>query len=207
MPLIIVLSREERLEMKRTLLFTGSYSRRLVLGTGEIVPGTGKGIEVFDFNKETGELTLLHQYPEEPNPTFLCVDKTKQFLYANHELKMFKGIDCGGVSAFKIDVDTGALKKLNSQIAGGTDAAHVNVTPDNKYVLTANFMSGSTTVYPRNEDGSVGMMTCFLQHKGSSADPHRQVGPHAHQITFDPTGKRVLVPDLGTDEIVIYDFD
>ena len=193
--------------MKRTLLFTGSYSRRLVLGTGEIVPGTGKGIEVFDFNKETGELTKLHEYPEEPNPTFLCVDKTKQYLYANHELKMFKGIECGGISAFKIDVDTGALCKLNSRIAGGTDAAHVNVTPDNRFVLTANYMSGSTTVYPRNEDGSVGMFTCFMQHKGSSADEHRQKGPHAHQITFDPTGKRVLVPDLGADEIVIYDFD
>lgn len=193
--------------MKRTLLFTGSYSRRLVLGTGEIVPGTGRGIEVFDFNKETGELTKLSEYPEEPNPTYLCVDRTKQYLYANHELKMFRGIDCGGISAFRIDVDTGSLKKLNSQIAGGTDAAHVAVSPDNKYVLTANYMSGSTTVYPINEDGSVGMFTCFLQHRGSSVDEHRQKGPHAHQIVFDPTEKRVLVPDLGKDEIVIYDFD
>ena len=193
--------------LKKTLLFTGSYSRPLVLGTGELVPGSGRGIEVFEFDRETGVLTKCSEYPEEPNPTYICVDQTKKYLYAVHELKEYQGIACGGAGAYRIDAETGHLHKLNAQITGGTDTAHIAVDETNQYVLTANFSSGSVCVLPRGEDGSLGMPTCFLQHRGSGKDSFRQAGPHPHKIVFDRKNRRVLVPDLGADEVVIYDFD
>ncbi len=193
--------------MKKTLVFTGSYSRMLLLGTGDIVPGKGKGITVFEFDPENGTLKKCSEYPEEPNPTYLCIDRTGKYLYADHELKQFQGMNCGGASAYAIDAESGALRRLNSRIAGGTDSANIAVDPSNAYVLVANYASGSVCVLPREEDGSLGKPTCFLQHVGKGPDESRQECPHAHQIMFDRQGKRVFVPDLGTDQVVVYDFD
>jgi 6-phosphogluconolactonase len=50
------------------------------------------------------------------------------------------------------------------------------------------------------------MASSFVQHKGSSVHP-RQQGPHAHWISADPTGRYVLAADLGTDQVVIYQYD
>ena len=193
--------------MKRTLVFTGSYSRQLTLGTGEIVPGIGKGITVLQLDRQSGKLTKLNEYPDAPNPTYLALDRSKQYLYANHELKEYMGLVSGALSAYKVDVAAGKIQRINTLPTGGTDACHVAVNNANDTVAVANFMSGSVCVFPRNPDGSIGPASCFLQHKGCSVDAHRQLGPHAHQICFDNQNRRVLVPDLGTDEVVIYDFD
>ena len=34
-----------------------------------------------------------------------------------------------------------------------------------------------------------------------------QQGPHAHHVTFDPGGQRVLVTDKGIDQVVMYTLD
>src|SRR5262249_37805425 len=49
--------------------------------------------------------------------------------------------------------------------------------------------------------------TDFIQHSGSSVDPRRQQGPHAHQAVFSPDNRFAFVPDLGLDEILIYRVD
>ena len=46
-----------------------------------------------------------------------------------------------------------------------------------------------------------------LEHVGSSADLARQTSPHPHQIVLDRSGRFALVPDLGLDQIVQYQFD
>lgn len=42
---------------------------------------------------------------------------------------------------------------------------------------------------------------------GKGPNPERQEGPHPHQAVLDPTGRFLLVPDLGTDQIHVYSFD
>jgi 6-phosphogluconolactonase (cycloisomerase 2 family) len=42
---------------------------------------------------------------------------------------------------------------------------------------------------------------------GPSPDPDRQDAPHPHEAVLDPTGKFLLVPDLGMDLIHLYSFD
>jgi len=44
------------------------------------------------------------------------------------------------------------------------------------------------------------------QHEGSGPGP-TQTGPHAHWVSFDPPGKRVLVADKGIDKMMIYQLD
>jgi 6-phosphogluconolactonase len=56
-------------------------------------------------------------------------------------------------------------------------------------------------------DGSLGVSTEFIQHEGSSVNPQRQGEPHPHSINLDGGNCFALVPDLGTDKVVIYEFD
>jgi 6-phosphogluconolactonase len=76
-----------------------------------------------------------------------------------------------------------------------------------RWVLVANFMSGSVCVYPLGPDGALGEASDFVQHLGASIDPRRQRGPHAHSITLDPANRFAFVPDLGLDKLLVYRFD
>ena len=75
------------------------------------------------------------------------------------------------------------------------------------YVLVANYGSGSAACLPIGRDGRLAKATSIVQHKGSSVDPRRQKGPHAHSINLDAAGRRAFVADLGLDQILIYRFD
>jgi 6-phosphogluconolactonase len=83
----------------------------------------------------------------------------------------------------------------------------LTVHPSGRYVLVANFMSGSLCELPIGADGALGDATDFIQHEGSSIDPMRQAGPHAHAVLLDPSGRYLLVPDLGLDRLLVYTFD
>ena len=45
----------------------------------------------------------------------------------------------------------------------------------------------------------------LFQHEGSSVNPKRQDGPHAHSSIFSPDGKYMYVPDLGIDAVKAYE--
>ncbi len=76
-----------------------------------------------------------------------------------------------------------------------------------RFLLAANYGSGSVAVFPILEDGRLGEASCVIQHEGRSRDPKRQAGPHAHSINLDPSNRFALVADLGIDRVVIYRFD
>jgi 6-phosphogluconolactonase len=57
------------------------------------------------------------------------------------------------------------------------------------------------------DNGSIGAMTAMDQHQGSSVDPARQEGPHAHMVVVSPDNRFLFVPDLGLDKIFIYKID
>jgi 6-phosphogluconolactonase len=76
-----------------------------------------------------------------------------------------------------------------------------------KFVLVANYTSGSVAVFPMLKDGRLGEATSFVQHKGSSVNVERQNGPHAHAIAFSPDNRFAVVADLGLDQLLVYRFD
>ncbi len=187
------------------LVFTGSYSQPIRLGTGEIVPGNGDGVTVFGMGKDGG----LHKLHAEntPNPTYLALSADGRFLYAVNELKEYHEEASSSVSAFALDRETGHLTFLNRQMTGGESACFLRVSPDGRHLLVSNYSGGSHCCLPILPDGSLGKMTCFFQHTGSGAVPGRQDEPHVHQSVPDPSGTRVLVSDLGTDEVFVYGAD
>lgn len=188
-------------------VFVGTYTEAIRFGTGELFQGKGAGIHSFAVDLETGALSDETVTTEVKNPSYLCFDPAGRRLYAVNELKKHEAGEGGTVSAFAVSDAGRRLTLLNRRPTGGTDPCHVATDNEGRFLMVANFMSGSVSVYPILEDGSIGEASDFSQHEGSSVNPGRQSGPHAHSSVFDAANGFVFVPDLGLDRVVAYRLD
>jgi 6-phosphogluconolactonase len=136
--------------------------------------------------------TPLHIAPSS-NPSYLAVHPTRALVYAVNETGT-----SGGVSAFRLHSDR--LEFINRQSSRGADPCHLVVDRTGRYVLVANYSSGTVSVLPILEDGALGEACDVIQHVGVRA-------PHAHGVTLDHSNRFLLVPDLGLDRVMIYRFD
>jgi 6-phosphogluconolactonase len=176
-------------------------------GRGE---SRSKGIYVSRFNAATGELSPAQLAGEIINPSFLTISPNHRFLYAVSEDPLSVGppLDHASyVSAFAIDSATGKLRLLNTVPSGGTSTCFISMDKTGKYVLMANFGSGSVSVVQVKEDGSLGNLVSFIQNVGHSVNPAIQMEPHPHSILVSPDNRYAIVSDLGTDKVLIFRFD
>jgi 6-phosphogluconolactonase len=182
------------------LVYAGTYTVR-----------GSKGIYVYRFR--SGRLTPLGPDPlaaETESPSFLAVDPSRRFLYAVNETETYPGQPeekSGAVSAFSIDRRNGRLKLLNAVPSGGTGPCFVSLDRTGKYVLVANYSSGSVAVFAIADGGRLGKASAFVQHTGHSVDVQRQEAPHAHDIAVSPDNRFALAADLGLDKLLVYHFD
>ena len=166
-----------------------------------------KGIYVSRFDPATGRLTTPELAATTPNPSFLALHPGGRFLYAVSETGNLAGKSVGAVSAFSLDPQTGQLTLLNQQSSGGTWPCHLAVDPTGKCVLVANYGNGGIAALPIRVDGGLGEAGTVIQHDGSSVNPARQAGPHAHFIAPDPANRFALTCDLGLDQVLVYRLD
>lgn len=188
-------------------VYVGTYSEPILFGTGQVLQGKGKGIHVFRFDATTGRLTPAGIAEGVRNPSYLAFDPARRFLYCVNEFKEYQGRASGAVSGFRIDGASGALTPLGTQASEGTDPCHLMVDRGGRNVLVANFASGSVAVLPIGAGGAPAPASHVVQHAGSSVDPRRQAGPHAHAVELDAAGRFAMVPELGLDKVMIYELD
>ena len=174
---------------------------------GTYTDGRREGIFIFEYLPDSGEARPCGAVAGLSNPSFLAVHPTRRYLYAVNEVDDFGGRRAGAVSAFAIDAQTGALLPLNQRSSVGDGPCHLIVDAGGKFVLVANYGGGSVAVLPIRDDGSLDEASDFVQHRGSSVNPQRQEGPHAHSVILDPANRFAFVADLGLDRVMIYRFD
>ena len=172
---------------------------------GTYTGGTSKGIYVSRLSA-TGALSEPRLVAAIPNPSFLATDATHRFLYAASEVNA-AGKKTGDVVAYAINARTGDLTQLNEQASGGEVLCHIEVDATGKTVLVASYGGGSVSALPVQADGSLGTVSSFLQHHGSSVNPRNQKGPHAHCVVTDPANRFAFACDLGVDQILCYKLD
>ena len=165
-----------------------------------------KGIYAFRFDPGNAQMTPMGVAAEVQNPSFVVADPSHRYLYAVTEIGNNGGVD-GLISSYSIDPVTGALKFLNKVDSAGGGACHLVVDKTGKTLFVANYGTGSVASFSIHADGSIGEKTGFDQHSGSSVNPKRQKGPHAHEVVLSPDNRFLFVPDLGTDQIKIYRVD
>ncbi|MEM9882250.1 MAG: lactonase family protein [Planctomycetota bacterium] len=152
---------------------------------------------------DTGGLTVEAGYGGVTDPSFLTLHPGGGMLYAVNESDRDSG-----VTAFAIDRDTGDLSVVGgASIASGRGACHVAVDPAGAAAVVSYYGSGTVASFPLDRAGVPGEAVSVYQHEGSSLDPQRQEGPHAHSTSFDPTGRFALSCDLGIDQVKVHRFD
>src|SRR4051812_31782218 len=153
------------------------------------VGSTNGQISIFTLDMGLGKLTLVKSVAAGNYPSFLAFDPTFSHLYAVNEPD-------AKVASFSVDPKTGDLKFLNRVDSGGAAPAFVAVDHSGKYVLVANYNSGTTRVFPIAADG----------HLGSPSDD-KAPGENSHMILTDPANQFAFVMNKGSDTITQYAFD
>lgn len=179
-------------------------SQDLYLFVGTYTSGKSKGIYVFRLNSKNGEVQWVSSTDSATNPSFLAVSPDGTKLYAVNETG---GEQPGYVSAFDFDQATGQLYFINAQPSGGDHPCFVTVDKTGKWVLTGNYTGGNLSAFPVNKEGGLSHYEQLIQHTGSSINKSRQTKPHVHATFFSPDDKYVLVPDLGMDKVMVYQFN
>ena len=156
------------------MIYLGGYSSRA---------GRGVGVAAL----RDGRLALESTVDGRDDPTFLAVAPDRRTLYAVHELAD------GLVSAFAIG-EGGRLRPLGTQPSGGAQPIHLSVHPSGRYLLCANWGSGSIAVHPLDAGGA----------PGPAADLLAYPKPYAHMVVSDPAGRWVLAVHYALGTVFTY---
>jgi 6-phosphogluconolactonase len=197
---------------QKLFAYVGTYSASGAHG------GNGNGIYLFEMTPDTGDLTLIKVAAELCNPSWLCFDRSRQFLFAAHDSSDFAGCD-GAVTSFAVNRLDGGLQLLNTVSSEGSDPAHLSVDAAGEHIFVANYYGGSIAMLPILPTGALGPATCVHKNSGcvgseiaSSGPPGSFAisghdSPHPHMILPDPGGRFVLSADLGQDRIYVFTLD
>lgn len=190
------ISAEPNQQPEKLLFYVGTY-------TGQ----KSKGIYYGELDSATGKIELKGLAAQTVSPSFLAIHPNKKYLYAVNETSNIQGKRQGGLIAYSINEKTGELKELNQTLSGGSGPCHLAIDRTGRFVVVANYGSGSVACFKINPDGSIGEQTDRIQHTGSGANPRRQEGPHAHWAGFSYDNRYVFICDLGIDKVLIYKFN
>ncbi|SED95002.1 6-phosphogluconolactonase, cycloisomerase 2 family [Streptomyces sp. 2224.1] len=174
--------------------------RPLFLGTYTSAPGGGAGVGLGTYDTVTGRITRTGVLDGVADPSYLALAPSGRTLYAVDEQER------GEVTAMALRPD-GPPTVLGTRSTGGAGPCHLSVHPSGRWLLSANYLSGSVAVHPVDRaTGSLGARTDLVTHTGPPPGPG-QDGPHAHQIITAPDGRHVLAVDLGNDTVYTYRLD
>jgi 6-phosphogluconolactonase len=169
---------------------------------GTYTDGDSEGVYTCNLDRDSGELERVDATAAGENPSFLAVHPNGEFLYAVNE------VDDGAVTALSIDRDSGELTELNQVVTGGgADPCYCTVEATGQYLLVAHYTGGTVAMVPIEDDGTVAEPSHVVEHEGSGPNPDRQETAHPHSIRPGPENRFAYVPDLGTDEVFVYELD
>ena len=168
----------------------------------------GKGVYRFTINAE-GALTGKTLVSQLPNQAQMVSSADGKYLYIGSETEK------GSVTAYKVGAD-GNLTQLNQADTRGAGPVYLSLTPDNRHLMVANYVSGSISVFNVQPDGRLGDLTDHHQDSGPAGAAYPagasegsfaisdHNGPHAHMVASDPHSRFVYSTDLGLDRIYQY---
>jgi 6-phosphogluconolactonase len=186
---------------------TARPARELLMYVGTYTSGKSEGIYLYRFSLGDGSLRRVGVTRGVSNPSYLTLDSARRFLYAVEETEEFEGEKSGAVSAFKVDRKDGSLRFINRQASRGGAPCYISADNARRFVLVANYVGGNVAVLPVSKGGRLGKATDVEQDSGSGPNRERQEGPHAHCVQLDASNRHAYLCDLGTDKVMVYDFD
>ena len=172
----------------------------LYLIVGSYATPQEEGIKVYAWNNEKGEATYVSGLAGISNPSYQVVTADGERIYS-------VGEDDGLTStahALSFDKANGKLTLMNTQLTQGGAPCYINITPNGKSVITANYMGANISLIPLDSSGRLTENVKTIVFTGEGEIKNRQDQPHLHCVEFTPDGKHLLANDLGTDKIHVF---
>jgi len=151
------------------------------------------------FRVEDGSLEQC-DVVNENNPSFLDVYPSEPVFVAINEC------EAGSAVSYRVDPTNGRFDRLDRTETGDASPCHVEIGPRGEYAVVAHYAGGSVALLSLEADGTLNGPLELVRHEGSGPDDDRQASPHPHSTRFI-TDSIVYVPDLGTDQVVVYELD
>lgn len=172
----------------------------LYMLTGSYSSPADEGIGVYVFNQETATAERLGGVAGISNPSFLIPDGGNVYSV---------GEDAGLSSTLNHIKFTPAdsarvLSFADSVATGGGAPCFVNISPDGRFVLTANYFGGNITIARRDSDGKLLPDPMVVAFPAASHPTETDGEPRLHSVNFTPDGKRLIAADLGTDRLHVF---
>jgi 6-phosphogluconolactonase len=190
-----------------SFIMTGcSHKTRFIIGNysenGE------NGITICDLNSSSGKMEMVSSFNAGPDPSYLCISPKHKLFYVINEVDDFKGTKAGGITTVSYKNDFGFLKKEGELPVPNGGPCFISISPDNRFLLVANYGGGSVAVVKLDKNGIPEAVTDTVSYSDTlSINGIERRVSHAHMIGFDPSGEKVYVTDLGLDRIMIYDLN
>ena len=161
-----------------------------------------QGIGLLTFNPEKNILQTQILAAGASNPSFVISNRAQTLVFAVEEIG---GENGGKVKSFKFDRQSNTLELLDTKDTFGDHPCYLSLDAKGEILVVGNYSGGNFSSYKINEGILTHIQT--YQHEGQSINPARQEKAHVHSTVFHPNGKQLLVGDLGTDKIHLYDFN
>ncbi|UPX14247.1 uncharacterized protein EKO05_0004736 [Ascochyta rabiei] len=136
-------------------------------------------------------------------PSWITYDASDKKLYIPDE-NFITEDSKGLLVSYSVGVNGALTKAENTTTLRGGVATILYGGKDGKsFIANAHYHTAqvSTNKLPLKDGKPLQTLNYTLD--GPGADPNRQEAPHPHQVLVDPTGKYLLVTDLGSDKIHI----
>ena len=194
------------------ILYVGTYTE---IVTGDF-GGHGKGISCYEFDAVNGELNLLNNQFQ-VNPSYLSIasimhsnneleNKSSKYLFAVSEVLASKK---PVLHTYTIN-DNYSLSLIDTKTIEGGCPCHIHYFQNKEgqsYTATACYETGNLVIHNMNVEATADLNLhepINIYHKGSSQHPSRQTQAHAHCTCFDIVSNKLLVCDLGLDQVKVY---
>ncbi len=176
-----------------------------ILSTSTYLIGTyteakNQGIELLSLDQTNMVLSSKVVASIIKNPTFVIANRSRTHVYT------VESIPNGKLRTYGFNQGQPTLELLGETDSLGDHPCYIALDNSERLLAVANYESGSFSIYGVDSLGGLHFKQS-VQHSGKSINKQRQNSAHVHSMIFHPNGKQLLVADLGTDKIHIYDLD
>lgn len=194
--------------MSKTFVYVGNWSF-------QAKPEKGKGISIFEYEPEHGDLTLIETIRPDVAAGQLYLDARNRILYSNDECGERRGEIGGGgyLLAFRIDPGSGKLTLMNQKDSLSPEPSYLWLDKGGKYLVTCHcgdpwhvtrivkrpdgsfgnevlFDDSALVLFRVNEDGSLGEVCDVSVNPGTGGKGENS------QVNVDPVSGHIQLVEV-----------
>jgi len=140
---------------------------------------------------DKGSALMVSEFLAGDNPSYFTFGENNLVYFVN-EVDSFNLARGGGITTLRLDKDSNALTLESSINQGGGGPCHITLSEDGKFLITANYGSGSVSLVRLNSSGIPERVSDVIFYGDKS---------HPHMTLYNKRTQIYYVSDLGLDRI------